>query len=159
MTLIEELYSSKAVDLIRDLYHEDEDVRQTFYQAFGNKILQSQNKILLSEPLNILMFICSTAPFSSSEKESQQVAIIVHKRIKENNPLPYFMDDRGIDLAEKSLVALSFFYPAMVKRWKKGGPAPEFYRNCSKRNFQAEGYSEIADHHEQWEGFFSEFFV
>ena len=83
MTLIEELYSSKAVGLIRDLYHEDENARESFYQAFGNKILQSQDKFLISEPLNILMFVCSTAAFSSSPEESQQVAIIVHKRIKE----------------------------------------------------------------------------
>lgn len=159
MTLIEELYSSNAVNLIRDLYHEDEEARVSFYQTFGNKILQSQEKILLSEPLNILMFICSTAPFAASNEESQQVAIIMHKRIKEKNPLPYVLDDRGLDLAEKSLIALSFFKPALMARWKKGAPHPDFYRNYSKRNFESEGYYEIAEHHEQWENFFSEFFI
>lgn len=158
MTLIEELYSSKAVDIIKDLYHEDEEVRKTFYQAFGNKIIQSQDKILITEPLNILMFICSTASFSSNE-ESQQVAIIIHKRIKEKNPLPYMLDDRGLDFAEKSLVSLSFFYPAIVKRWKKGAPGPDFYRTYSKRIFETNGYPEISEHHEQWETFFGEFFI
>jgi hypothetical protein len=159
MTLIEELYSSKAVSLIQDLYSDDPSSRSTFYQTFGHKILESREKILLSEPLNILMFICSTASFSSSPEESQQVAIITYKRFGEANPLPYVLDDRGITLAEKCLVSLSFFYPAMVKRWKKGGPSPEFYRDYSKRIFESEGYYEIAEHHEQWERFFTEFFV
>jgi hypothetical protein len=159
MTLIEELYSSKAVGLIRDLYHEDEDARVSFYQTFGNKIIQSQEKILLSDPLNILMFICSTAPFATSNDESQQVAIMIHKRIREKNPLPYVLDDRGLDLAEKTLISLSFFKPALMARWKKGAPHPGFYRTYSKRTFESEGFGEIAQHHEQWENFFSEFFI
>ena len=159
MTLIEELYSPKAVSLIRDLYEEDVNSRQTFYQAFGNKIIESKDKILTSESLSILMFICSTASFIASTEESQQVAIIIHKRIKEKNPLPYMIDDRGLDLAEKSLVALSFFRSALIARWKRGAPHPEFYRNYSKRNFESGGYPEIANHHEQWENFFSEFFI
>ena len=159
MVLIEELYTPKAAHFIRDLYHSDPSARESFYEAFGNKILQSREKILSSDPLNILMFICSTAKFSSSSEESQHVAIIVYKRIKQENPLPYVLDDKGIDLAEKSLVALSFFKPALISRWKKGAPHPEFYRNCSKKMFKSEGFSEIADHHEQWENFFSEFFI
>ena len=159
MILIEELYNAKAVSLIRDLYYEDTNAKDSFYKAFGDKIIQSRDKILLSEPLNILMFICATAPFSSSEEESQQVAIIIHNRLKQNNPLPYVLDDRGMDLAEKCLVSLSFFYPAMLKRWKKGAPSPDFYRTHSKRLFEAGGHKDIAEHHEKWENFFSEFFV
>jgi hypothetical protein len=84
---------------------------------------------------------------------------MVYKRLKEKNPLPYVMDDRGIELAEKSFVSLSFFYPALVKRHKKGAPSPSFYRQQSKRLFEIHGYSEIAEHHEKWENFFNEFFV
>jgi hypothetical protein len=159
MTLIEELYSFKAVGLIKDLYHEDDAVKESFFKAFGNKIMESQDKILLSDPLSILMFVCATAPFASSNDESQQVALIVHSRLKESSPLPYALDDHGMVLAEKSLVSLSFFYPAMVKRWKRGGPAPEFYRSMSKHIFESHGHGDIAEHHEQWENFFAEFFV
>jgi hypothetical protein len=159
MTLIEELYSSNAVDLIRDLYKDDLSAKESFYEAFGNKILQSSEKVLLSKPLDILMLICSTAKFASSKDESSQVAVIVYKRIKEPNPLPYVLDDRGMDLAEKSLVALSFFKPALMARWKKGGPHPDFYRSYSKRAFDSSGYYDVAEHHEQWENFFSEFFI
>lgn len=159
MSLIEELYSSNAVNLIKDLYKEDYNARESFFKAFGDKILQSRDKILLSKPLDIFLFICSTAQFASSMNEANQVAIIIYKRMQEKTPLPYILDDRGLDLAEKCLVSLSFFYPALLKRWKKGGPHPDFYRGYSKRLFENEGYSEIASHHELWENFLSEFFI
>jgi hypothetical protein len=159
MTLIQELYGSSAVGLIRDLYKEDPSARESFFKAFGDKILQSREKVLLSRPLDIFLFICSTAQFASSMEESNQVAIIIYKRIQETTPLPYVLDDRGMDFAEKSLISLSFFYPALKKRWEKGGPHPDFYRGYSKRLFEQSGYSEIANHHEMWENFLSEFFI
>jgi hypothetical protein len=159
MTLIEELYSSAAVELIRDLYTDDTTARESFYVAFGNKILENQEKILTSKPLDIMMFICSTAKFSSSAEEAQQAAIIAYKRLKENNPLPYILDDRGIDLAEKTFVSLCFFRPAMIARWKKGAPSIDFYRSYSKKIFASEGYYDLAEHHEKWEMFFGEFFI
>jgi hypothetical protein len=159
MTLIEELYSHEAVNLIKDLYFEDIEAKQSFYNAFGNKILQSQDKILASKPLDIMMFICSTATFSCSPEECAQVAVIVYKRLKEENPLPYILDDRGIALAEKILVSLSFFKPALQRRWKKGGPHPDFYRSYSKTIFANAGFDHISENHEKWENFFSEFFI
>jgi hypothetical protein len=159
MTLIEELYSQKAITLIKDLYYDDAEAKQSFYNAFGNKILESQHKILVSKPLDIIMFICSTANFANSPEESSCVAVMVYKRLKESNPLPYILDDKGIDLAEKILISLSFFKPAMYNRWKKGGPHPDFYRNYSKHIFASEGLPEIANNHERWENFFSEFFI
>lgn len=159
MTLIQELYSQKAAELIRDLYYEDVNARESFYNAFGNRIFETREKILLSKPLDIMMFICSTAKFSSSPEESQQVAVIVYNRLKEPNPLPYVLDDLGIDLAEKCLVSLCFFKPALLKRWKKGGPHPDFYRNYSKQIFESNGMYDISNNHDKWENFFSEFFV
>ena len=159
MTLIEELYSPEAVSLIKDLYMDDVEAKQSFYNAFGNKILQSQTKILASKPLDIIMFVCSTANFSSSPEECAQVAVIVYKTLKEKNPLPYILDDAGINLAEKILISLSFFKPALQRRWKKGGPHPDFYRNYSKSIFANAGYIHISQHHEKWENFFSEFFI
>lgn len=159
MTLIEELYSSNAVELIRDLYHDSPESKESFYQAFGNKILENPDKILLSKPLDILMLICSTANFASSHQECQDVAIIMYKRLQEKTPLPYMLDDRGIDLAEKSLIALSFFKPAMLVRWKRGAPSLDFYRTYSKNIFRSLGYEDLSEHHEKWENFLSEFFI
>lgn len=160
--LIEELYSSKAISLIRDLYKEDEDSRSSFFNAFGHKIIQSQDKILLSNPLDILLFICSTVKFTTSEEECQQAAVIVFKRINDVDPLPYLLDLRNmqdITLAEKTFVSLSFFYPALLKRWKRGAPHPSFYRNCAKQIFISNGYENLALNIEKWELFFQEFFI
>ena len=159
MTLIEELYSSAAVKLIRDLYENDDSSKETFYEAFGNKIIENQNKILLSKPLDIMLFVCSTARFASSKEECQQAAVIVYNRLKENNPLPYVLDDKGIELAEKTFVSLCFFRPAMYSRWKKGAPHPDFYRTYSKRIFESQGLYDLSNNHEKWELFFGEFFV
>ena len=159
MTLIEELYSQKAINLIKDLYYDDVEAKQSFYAAFGDKILQSQTKILTSKPLDIIMFICSTAKFSASPEEGSQVAVIIYNTLKEPNPLPYILDDTGIKLAEKTLISLSFFKPALYSRWKKGGPHPDFYRNYSKQIFMNEGLECISNNHERWENFFSEFFI
>ncbi len=159
MSLVEKLYSSKAVELIKDLYYEDLDARQSFYQAFGKKIIESQDMFLDQKPLDILMLICSTASFSSGPDESQTVALILHKRLNDAHPLPYILDDKGLVLAEKTLVSLSFFLPALEKRWRKGAPHPNFYRECSKKMFIANNLENIADHHEQWESFFIELFI
>ena len=159
MTLIEELYSPTAVRLIQDLYHEDDQAKLSFYNAFGNKIIESPSKILLSKPLDIIMFICSTAKFSSSPEECSYVAVTMYNRLKEPNPLPYILDDKGLDLAEKILISLCFFRPALQNRWKRGGPHPDFYRNYSKHIFKNEGLDNISDNHERWENFFMEFFI
>jgi hypothetical protein len=158
-SLIEQLYTPKAVSLIRDLYKDDSNSRESFYEAFGNKILEKQSEFLPQKPLDILMLICATAKFASSLHESQNVAVIIHRRITEANPLPYILDDRGLDLAEKTFVSLAFFYPAMEKRWKKGGPHPDFYKQYSKRLFETNNLEDLAHHYEKWLNFLTEIFV
>ena len=158
-SLIEKLYSDRAVELIRDLYYDDVDAKESFYKAFGSKILEKQDVFLNTKPLDILMLICNTARFANSIEECHNVAVIVFRRMYEPKPLPYILDDRGLDLAEKSFISLSFFYSALEKRWKKGAPSPAFYRECSKKIFAANNLEDIAENHEHWESFFSERFI
>lgn len=158
-SLIEQLYTPQAVSLIRELYKDDPQAKESFYEAFGNKIIEKQTEFLPQKPLDILMLICSTAKFSSNVNESQNVAVIVYKRLTEPNPLPYLLDDQGIDLAEKTFVSLAFFYPAMERRWKKGGPHPNFYKQCSKRLFESNNLEDVASHYDKWLNFLTEMFV
>ena len=98
-----------------------------------------------------------TAEFADSKEECQQVAIIVSKRLMDENPLPYIMDDEGLLLAEKTLISLSFYLKAMEKRYKyHGAPAPDFYRQASILVFKKNNLDSIAEHHQKWENFLSE---
>lgn len=159
MALIDELYAPEDCVRIKAIYSEDVSARQSLMQSFGHRIIANES-ILTSKPLDILALVCMTASFASSPAECQTVALIVHKHILDDNPLPYIMDDHGIALAEKTLVALSFFLPAMEYRHRRrGAPSPNFYRNASKIMFSRCDQQEIADHHEQWESFFAEMFL
>lgn len=160
VSLIEELYDDKSVNLIRSLYLNDPESRNALYIGFGKRIVEKSEVFLTAKPLDILSLVCMTAEFADSPTECQEVAIIIYKHLKSENPLPYIMDDHGLALAEKTLTALSFFSSAMEKRWKyKGSPSPKYYRSASKLVFMKNGLNSIADHHEKWENFLSELFI
>jgi len=160
VSLIEQLYDEKSRELIISLYKDDPDSRDKLYLAFASKILDKSDLILTSSPLDILSLLCMTANFAESKEECLQVAIIVSKGLKYENPLPYIMDDHGFLLAEKTLVALSFFSLAMDHRSKyHGAPKSDFYRKASKMLFDKNGYEDIAEHHEKWEKFLNEMFL
>ena len=159
MTLVDELYSPEDRERIKLLYQDSEESRKLLIRSFGSKILDT-DKVLTSSPLDIMYFVCSLASFADSEEECHFVATVVYKRLKEKSPLPYMLDDRGLILAEKTLVALSFFLPAMEYRHKKkGAPKPDFYRSMSKNIFSINEQECVARHHEQWESFLSEMFL
>jgi hypothetical protein len=156
VNLIDELYDEKSVKLIKVLYSEDPE---QLYVSFGTKILEKSETFLISKPLDILTLLCMTASFAENKEECHDVAIIVFNGLKRKDPLPYVLDDRGFVLAEKTLVALSFFRSAMEKRAKKGAPPSEFYRGLSKTLFIKNNQENIAEHHEKWESFLSEIFI
>lgn len=160
MSLIDELYDSKSSNSIKTLYSQDISSRDMLLQSFGQKIIEKQEVFLTSKPLDVLSLICMTAKFASSKEECQQVAVILHKRLKDENPLPYIMDDSGLILAEKTLISLSFHMKAMEKRWKyHGAPSPNFYRKSSILIFKKYNLDYISENHEKWENFLSEFFI
>jgi len=160
MSLIEELYDGESVKKIRLLYSEDPSSRDSLYQSFGRKIVESQEIFLTSKPLDILCLICTTAAFASSKEECHQVGVIFYKRLLDENPLPYISEDQGFLLAEKTLVALSLYPKAMERRWKyHGAPHPDFYRKASQLIFSKNDMDDIAKNHLKWENFFSEIFV
>lgn len=159
MTLVDELYSPEDRERIKLLYQEDLESRESLIQLIGSKILDT-DKILTSSPLDVLFFICSLAKFAETQNECQYVAKVVFSRLRDPKPLPYVLDDQGLILAEKTLIALSFFLPAMEYRTKRhGSPKPSFYREISKRIFIVNDQEDVAEHHEQWEGFLAEMFL
>lgn len=160
MSLIEKLYSKEIVDRIKDMYLDDDDSRDMFYEMIGMRILECDDIFLDTKPLDVLTLICLNSKFATSKEECQSVALIIHKRITDTKVLPYVTEDFGMDLAEKTLIALSFHRAAMEFRWShKGSPPPKFYREISKKIFYNNGHYGIADHHEQWESFLGEIFI
>ena len=160
MSLIDELYDDNNIKWIKRIYATDPDSKELLYESFGHKIIESQEVFLQSKPLDILCLICMTAKFAENKEECQTVGIIIHKGLQHKNPLPYVLDDHGFLLAEKTLVALSFFRSAMDYRAKyKGAPPSSFYRDASKLLFRKNGHDNIADHHEKWESFLGELFI
>lgn len=159
--LIEELYTSKECETIRDFYKKDESVRSALKEAIGTKIILEKDKFLTSKPLDIICLICLTSKFAASDDECHRVAITIYQYFdKPKNPLPYISSDQGLEFANKTLIALSFFAKALEARWKRhGAPSPKYYRNASKLVFLHHGQKDIAAHHEQWEGFIGELFV
>lgn len=160
MSLIEKLYDKDSVKRIREMYLDDSESRDTLYEVLAIRIMEKDDIFLDTKPLDILTLLCMTAKFADNKEECQNVAVIIYNRMRDIDPLPYVLDDRGILLAEKTLMALSFYRSAMEYRWKyKGAPSIEFYRNYSKRMFYTHGHLGLAEHHEQWEGFLGEIFV
>jgi hypothetical protein len=160
--LIEELYTQKECDIIRELFSsEPETTKDLILQAISSKVIIDKDKILLSNPLDLLYMVCSTAKFADSEDECQRIALIVYQYFsKPKNVLPMVSEDVGLNFATKTLIALTFYLKAMEHRWKHhGAPTPAFYRKISKATFELHGQSDIATHHEQWENFLSEMFV
>lgn len=160
MGLIHELYDDESAKKIKLIYSEDLDSRMELLESFGRRIIEKQEKFLLSNPMDILCLICMTATFAESKEECQQVGIILHKRLNMKNPIPYFFEDHGFLFAEKTLIALSLFPKALEKRWKyHGAPKPNWYRDVSKLLFRKYEMDSIANNHEKWEAFLSEMFL
>jgi hypothetical protein len=161
VTLIEELYSDKEASSIKRLFQQDEQLRESILEAIGNKVSLDNHKILTSRPIDILYIVCLTAKFADSEDECFRVAISVFQHFTNTkNILPQLSEDRGLAFATKTLIALSFHFPALKKKWQqRGAPSPDYYRQISKAVFSIHGQEDLASHHEQWEGFLGEFFV
>ena len=160
MSLIEELYSRDDQQRIVSLYKDDPSFWGILKKVIGEKILEEQKKVLLAKPLDVLSLICLTSKFATSEDECHRVAVIIYEYTLEEDPLPYLLNDHGIKLSKKALMALSLFKNALIKRWKyHGAPKPEFYRSASINNFISSGHKDIAAHHTKWEGFIGELFI
>lgn len=159
MALIDELYNSQEAEFIKSMYHGDVDSHPALMQAMGSKIIDS-TQILVSSSIDIVMLVCMNASFAHSPDECNKVAMILHRNLRNEQPLPYLMDGQDLKFAEKTLIALTFFRPAMEARHaRQGAPLPSFYRDASKAIFDKYQHEDVADNHERWEAFLLEMFL
>jgi hypothetical protein len=161
VNLIDELYTAKEGSSIKSLFLEDPDLKKSILDAIGSKVFLDKHKILLSKPIDIIYIVCLMSKFASSEDECFRVAVSIFQHFTNTkNILPMMSEDKGLLFATKTLISLSFHLPALKKRWEfHGAPSPDYYRQISKTVFCIYGQEDLAEHHEQWENFLSEFFI
>jgi len=160
--LVDQMFSSKESDAIKSLYKEEPSCRKAIAEAVSSKLITDREKIIVSsQTIDVLYLICLSSKFADSEDECLRVANIIYSyRGEVVNILPSIVYDRGLKLANKTLVALSLYPQALEKQWRqRGAPKPSFYRNISKTIFYNNQQEDISSHHEQWEHFLAEVLI
>lgn len=155
--LIYNLYNKQECEAIEKLYHE-KSLRKLIVDAIATKLITLNENVIDVNLLNSMYVICLTAKFANSEDECYRVAVTLCQFYnKTKNILPSIEMDRGLEFANKTLIALSLYPQAIEKKWKyHGAPSINFYRNTSKHIYTLHDQFDISNHHEQWEKFLGE---
>ncbi len=156
--IIDFIYSRKDCNHIRNLY-KDKDLQSLIQQQIGKTLLDKRKVFVNGNSLDILAMICLNQNFTTDSKECLSVAVFICRGMKNSNPIPYFTETSGLNLASQILIALSFFKPGMIKRYHHGAPSPGWYRRISQVLFSSNGYNNLAYHHQNWENFLSEVLI
>jgi hypothetical protein len=155
--LIQELYNEVEQQSIKKLYREDLSIHDMLKRALGQKILESKDKILTTNALDILCFLCLNSPFADDENECYTVSVLLYKNIKTLDILPLVTEEHGIDLASKCLVSLSLFSDRLEwRRQRYGYPGADYYRKVSMLILKQYEHNSVAKHHRLWEQFIGE---
>jgi hypothetical protein len=158
--LMQELYSEKEQQNIKKLYTDDLSVHEMLKKAFGQKILDKKDKVLTSNALDILCFLCLNSPFADDENECFTVSVLLYKNIKTIDILPLVTEEHGLNLASKCLVSLSLFKERLEwRRQRYGYPGADYYRKVSVLILKQHEHANVARHHKLWEQFIGEMFT
>jgi hypothetical protein len=158
--LIQEIYDEKDQQSIKKLYREDASLHEMLKKAFGQKILEKKDKVILSNALDTLCFLCLNSPFADDENECYTVSVLLYKNIKTINILPLVTEEHGLNLASKCLVSLSLFKDRLEwRRQRYGYPGADYYRKVSTLILKQYDHNSIAKHHKLWEQFIGEMFT
>ena len=151
--LIGKLFSPQQSPHVTKLA-KSEDTRRLIIQEVGHKLLEDQS--FMPSPIDQLLAIASLAHFADDD-ECQAVAGIIYRHINDLDVLPAVSVHHGKELAERCLIGLSLFAPAMEKRsYWRGAPPTDFYRRVGRQNFHIAGMESLSNHFIYWESFLSE---
>lgn len=158
--LIQELYNEDDQLNIKKLYKNDSSIHDMLKKAFGQKILEKKDKVLTTNALDILCYLCLNSPFADDENECYTVSVLVYKNIKTLDILPLVTEEHGMNLASKCLVSLSLFSDRLEwRRQRYGYPGSDYYRKVSTLILKQYDHNNIAKHHKLWEQFLGEMFT
>lgn len=161
--LFARLFSEQDAPLVSDLYSDsvktdDESSIRAILAVAANRLRKEETVVKVSL-LDFLFLTCIESQFSSLE-EARTVAVFVSKAAKAPEPLPDLSRDFGLNLAAKTLVALSLYSTRLENRYhRRGAPAPATYRTYSisilSRQEEA-ALRGIGEHHLLWESYLAE---
>jgi hypothetical protein len=158
--LIEELYTKEEQNSIKKLFKNDSSVHELIKEAFSRKILEKKDKILTTNALDVLCFLCLNSSFADDENECHTVSVLLYKNIKNLNILPLVTEEHGLNLASKCLVSLSLFKDRLEwRRQRYGYPGSDYYRKVSIMILKQHDHTNVARHHRLWEQFIGEMFT
>lgn len=158
--LIQELYSKEEQLNIKKLHGDDSSLHALLKKAFGQKILNAKNKVLITNALDIFCFLCLNSPFADDENECYTVSVLMYKNIKTLDILPLVTEEHGMNLASKCLVSLSLFKERLEwRRQRYGYPGADYYRKVSTMILKQHEHHNVARHHKLWEQFLGEMFT
>jgi len=158
-SLLEQIYSVRECEIIKDLFINDESCRSSIQFAIGDKLSLSTDTIVHGSALNVIFLICSATRFASSD-ESNRVALIIYNFINVVDPFPSLAEHSGMEFAERTFISACFFKPYMLERTKRYGyPSIEFYKKAAKCIFDTHDYEDVSLHFELWENYLQERFI
>jgi len=158
-SLIDSLYNKHDAELIHSLWEDDASIHYIVRQQIGTKILAAPNTLIDSEPDSQIMCIVSLAPFADSEDECVTVSGIICWGYRRPDVSPLVTEHQGKELAARCLLTLSFFRGVLERRFRHGGPSPDFYRRVGMKAFHDIGMEELVAHFRKWETFLPEVLV
>ncbi len=126
---------------------EDKASHSALLKSIYNEMMDSA-RIMNLPASDQFLVLFSQADFAKSDDERVYVAGIFRKRLCDLDILPRITKHKGVQLAEKGLVSLSFFNEYLESRY--GKPAVRFYRGQSVSRFEGAGRFDVAQNFEAW---------
>lgn len=157
MSMLGEIFGPEREPTILTLCR-DEECRGHVLRAMGPSIM-ARTEVVSDLPFETVASTVSMARFAASDSECTDIAGIICRTMKRTDILPLLSCHRGVPLAERCLVSLSFFRKALDHRWMfHGAPRAEFYRQVGIQVFMNNDMGAIASHFASWEAFLGEVF-
>ncbi len=157
MSVIRQVFADRRSEAIRKLWA-DEETRKLLLQEVAIE-LPDYGGLIWRYPKEQVLALAAQAKFAHLE-EAFCVGNMINRHMRETSDLlPMITRHQGWELASRCLVCLSFFGSYLAQRARRhNAPSPDFYKQKGKEAFRSEGWSIIAEHFEQWEGFLGEQF-
>lgn len=156
MSVIKSLFLAKD-KAVQELW-QDPQIREQLLKDAAKEMMDCED-FIWNHPKEQLIALAMQSSFSDYE-ESCYVAEIINKYLPETKDIfPLVTKHKGLELAERGLVSLSFFYDFMKKRERRyGAPSPEFYGKMARLEFERNFKPKISKHFEDWKEFWNDQF-